>query len=201
VRKPADAAFATPRLAEVYDLLDGERSDLEVYAAIVEELGAESVLDVGCGTGAFCCVLAARGVRVTGVDPAAASLEVARRKPGADRVDWVHGDATELPSMELDMAVMTGNVAQVFVRDADWAATLRGIHDALRPGGRLVFETRDPARKAWLDWTRPATHKRRALPGGGEVTCWTEETTDHGGGVVAFRQVYEFSGDGAVLTS
>jgi SAM-dependent methyltransferase len=195
-----DAAFANPRLAGVYDLLDGERSDLEVYAAIVEELGAESVLDIGCGTGAFSCLLAARGVHVTGVDPARASLAVAQRKPGADQVHWLHGDATELPPMQGDMAVMTGNVAQVFVRDAEWAATLRGVHGALRPGGRLVFETRDPAREAWLNWTKPATLRRRTLPGGSEVTYWIEGTVDNGG-VVTFRQVYEFSADGAVLTS
>jgi hypothetical protein len=35
-----DPIFADPRLAEIYDVFDGERSDLEVYAAIVEELGA-----------------------------------------------------------------------------------------------------------------------------------------------------------------
>ena len=207
-RSRPDAAFADPRLAKVYDLLDGERSDLDVYAAIVEELGAESVLDIGCGTGTFSCMLAARGVCVTGVDPARASLEVARRKPGADRVAWLHGDPAELPHMDLDAAVMTGNVAQVFVSDADWAAALRGIHNALRPGGRLAFETRDPARKAWLDWTKPATLRRRELPGGGEVTYWIEGTVAHGelaghadGRVVTFRQVYEFSSDGAVLTS
>jgi 2-polyprenyl-3-methyl-5-hydroxy-6-metoxy-1,4-benzoquinol methylase len=34
--------------------------------------GARSVLDVGCGTGSFACMLAQRGIEVVGVDPAAA---------------------------------------------------------------------------------------------------------------------------------
>ena len=49
-----------------------------MYAAIVDELGARSVLDVGCGTGTFALLLAARGIEVVGVDPAVASLDVAR---------------------------------------------------------------------------------------------------------------------------
>jgi hypothetical protein len=43
---------------------------------------------------------------------------------------------------------MTGNVAQVFVTEREWASTLRATYAALRPGGRLLFETRDPAAKA-----------------------------------------------------
>jgi ubiquinone/menaquinone biosynthesis C-methylase UbiE len=68
-----------------------------VYAALIEEFGARTVLDVGCGTATFACLLVARGIEVVGVDPATASLEVARAKPGADRVRWIHGDATMLP--------------------------------------------------------------------------------------------------------
>lgn len=47
----ADALFEEPRLARVYGPLDPDRDDLTVYAAIVAELGARSVLDIGCGTG------------------------------------------------------------------------------------------------------------------------------------------------------
>jgi 2-polyprenyl-3-methyl-5-hydroxy-6-metoxy-1,4-benzoquinol methylase len=65
--------------------LDSDRSDLAAYAALGDEFSARSVLDIGCGTGTFACILAGRGVRVIGVDPARASLDVARAKPGADR--------------------------------------------------------------------------------------------------------------------
>ena len=37
---------------------------------------------------------------------------------------------------------MTGNVAQVFLTDEDWAQALQAIGAALRPRGYLVFETR-----------------------------------------------------------
>src|SRR5262249_17814656 len=158
--------------------LDPDRGDLAVYAAIAEEFGARSVLDIGCGTGTFACLLAARGLSVTGLDPAAASLEVARAKPGAELVHWRHGFATtDLPeSLQVDLATMTANVAQVFLSDEEWAATLLAIRRALRPGGRLVFETRDPAVKAWLGWTKEQSYQRVEISGTGPVQSWVEVT-------------------------
>ena len=76
-----DAHYTEPRLAALYDPLDKDRSDLEVYAAMAAEFGARSVLDIGCGTGTLACLLASRGLSVTGLDPALASLDIARGKP------------------------------------------------------------------------------------------------------------------------
>lgn len=164
--------FDDTRVASLYDPLDPDRSDLELYDAIAREKDARSVLDVGCGTGTFALLLAARGVDVVGVDPAAAMLDVARAKPGADAVRWVHGDATTLPPLAVDLAAMTGNVAQVFLTDESWAATLRGIHEALRPGGWIVFETRVPERRAWEGWTRERSVWE--VPGVGVVESWMD---------------------------
>jgi SAM-dependent methyltransferase len=195
-----DAIFAEPRLAELYDPLDPDRSDLDAYLAMAGEFGARSVLDVGCGTGTLACLLAGRGLKVTAIDPAAASLDVGRRKPGADRVRWLHTAAADLPALQADLAVMTGNVAQVFVTDGEWAAALRAVRQALRPAGRLVFESRDPARKAWLEWTREQTYRRVVIPGAGPVQTWTE-LTGAGQDLVSFQTTFVFERDGAVLTS
>jgi SAM-dependent methyltransferase len=196
----ADALFEEPRLAGVYDPLDPDRDDLVVYAAIVAEFGARSVLDIGCGTGTFACLLAGRGVDVIGVDPAGASLDVARAKPGAGRVRWLRCDAAGLPPLQVDLATMTGNVAQVFVTDAEWDAALRSARAALRPGGRLVFETRDPAVQAWRQWNRAGSLSRAVVPGVGAVESWSE-VTDICGDLVSFRSIFTFEADSATLTS
>jgi SAM-dependent methyltransferase len=195
-----DAIFEHPRLVAVYDALDPDRSDLDVYAAIVHEFGARSVLDVGCGTGTFALLLASRGVQVTGVDPAGGSLAYARRRAGADRVTWIHGDATALPGMGVDLATMTGNVAQAITDPLDWDATLRGVHRALRRGGRLVVESRDPARRQWRTWNRADTYRVAEIAGVGRVECW-EELSDVSLPLVSFRTTWIFGSDGAVLTS
>jgi len=195
-----DSIFADPRLAAVYDPLDPDRSDLEPYADMIDEFGAHHVLDVGCGTGTFAIMLAGRGARVVGVDPALASLEVARNKAGAEAVTWIHGDATGLPPLACDIAFMTANVAQVFLTDVDWLATLRGIHAAVRPGGRLVFETRDPAREAWREWHRDATYQRVEIPGSGVVEDWTD-VTEVALPFVTFDSFVRFERDGEEIRS
>lgn len=195
-----DAIFAHPRLAALYDTFDSDRRDLDVYESLIEELGARTVLDVGCGTGSLACRLALEGLAVTGVDPALASLEVARGKPGAEKVRWLEGDATSLPPMSCDLAIMTGNVAQVFVDDADWDATLGGIWRALRAGGWLVFEARDPAKRAWEKWTPERTRRRLDVPGEGTIEQWYEVLSEEGE-LVTFRSTFHFLRDDTILES
>jgi SAM-dependent methyltransferase len=192
--------FRHPRLAAIYDALDPVRDDLDVYVALAEELSARRVLDVGCGTGTLALMLAGRGCDVVAVDPAAASVAVARGKPGAERVRWVDGDARTPSCTDRDLALITGNAAQAIADQQEWTDTLRGIHACLRPGGHLVLETRDPAARGWEEWTRDATHRTVDLPGVGAVTSWVE-LTEVDLPLVSFRWTWIFDSDGATLTS
>jgi SAM-dependent methyltransferase len=137
---------------------------------------------------------------VVAVDPAAASLDVARAKDGSAAVTWIHGDATAAAAATADLAVMTGNVAQVFLTDEDWAQTLRAIGTALRPHGYLVFETRRPERRAWEEWTADIAPVTLDVPGAGPVEHRSEDTTVDLP-FVSFRDRYTFRADGAVIVS
>ncbi|GGO14026.1 class I SAM-dependent methyltransferase [Microbispora bryophytorum] len=195
-----DPIFDHPRLAAVYDAFDGDRADLDAYLAIADELGADRVLDVGCGTGCLAILLADSGRTVMGVDPAEASLQIAGSKDRTGRITWIHGDATGVPAFGADLAVMTGNVAQVFLTDDDWTRTLRGIRGALRPQGHLVFETRRPERRAWQEWASDTGPVVLDLPEAGLVEQ-RREVTDVSLPLVSFRYTYTFLADGAVVTS
>jgi len=176
VPQESDPIFSDARLAALYDLFEGARDDLDAYVAMVDELGANSVLDIGCGTGEFAVRLAAKGLHVTGLDPAVASIDIARLKPHADRVDWVEGDVGALPDIEVDLVTMTANVAQVFIEDDDWHAVLGAAATVLAPGGHLVFETRDPDQCAWKGWNPEASFQRAADSAGNVVETWNEVT-------------------------
>ncbi len=194
-----DQIFTDPRLAAIYDDIDGDRADLDHYEAIVGKLGARSVLDIGCGTGALACRLARRGITMIGLDPAHASLAVARTKPGADRITWLVGDATMLPSVVVDAVTMTGNVAQVFVHDDEWSALLVGVCRVLREGGHLVFEARDPAFRGWEEWTRDRSISLSNTVAGG-VEHWVELTNVELP-LVSFRHNFRFLDSGDIVSS
>ncbi|NJP49787.1 class I SAM-dependent methyltransferase [Streptomyces sp. SBST2-5] len=195
-----DECFGHPRLAAIYDPLDPDRGDLDAYVQMTEEFKARQVLDIGCGTGVFALLLAERGIEVVGVDPAQASIDVARAKPGGERVRWICGDATTLPPMRVDLATMTANAAQQILDPQAWRETLRGAYEALQPGGRLVFETRDPARRAWEEWNREASYRVTEIPDVGPVESWVQ-VIKVSEPLVTFRWTYVFAADGEVMTS
>ena len=169
-----DGHYVDPRLVALYDHDNPRGADTDFYLRLAATLDARRILDLGCGTGLLTQELAAvEGRVVTGVDPAPAMLAVARRQAGAERVDWIEGDASALGTPEADLAVMTGNVAQVFLDDAEWSATLHAIYVALRPGGYLAFESRNPDAHAWEQWTHDATYERIDSPFG-PMERWLE---------------------------
>jgi len=195
-----DQLFENPKLVAVYDHFDGERGDLDHYLSIVNEFEASTVIDIGSGTGCFAHLLENAGVKVIAVEPAKASLECAQAKSENSEIRWIHGIAEDLPDALGDLAIMTGNVAQVFISEIDWSRTLSSIFRALKPGGHFVFEVRDPSKKAWEQWNKENTHTVENIDNLGEVESWCE-VLDISGQLVSFRWTYDFNSSGETLTS
>lgn len=171
-----DLHYTDPRLAAHYDVENAGRDDIEFYLALAAELEAESVVDLGCGTGVLAVDLAARGHHVTGVDPASAMLDVARSRPGGQHVTWVEGDAAALGTAAADLAVMTGHVAQVFRNDDEWLQALAAVHRALNPGGHIAFESRNPDAEGWTSWTRARSFQTFVTGNGESFDSWVQVT-------------------------
>lgn len=187
----SDAAFEHPRLAALYDLICASRADTDFYLALASRVGAATVFDIGCGTGLIACELARLGHRVAGCDPAGAMLEIARRRPHGHEVRWLPGDASALPAEGADLAIMTGHVAQVFLDDTSWLSTLTAVNGALGGGGRVAFEFRNPAARAWTRWNPTESHTTLAHPTDGPVEAWVE-TLGVTGELVTFKWHYQF---------
>lgn len=68
-------AYEDPRLVELYDIDNPDGPDHDFYRSLADEIGASTILDVGCGTGMLTVSLAAPGRDVVGVDPSAAATE------------------------------------------------------------------------------------------------------------------------------
>ena len=198
-----DRHYTDPRLVALYDRDNPRGGDTDFYIRLAADLDARTIIDLGCGTGLLTCEMAVNGKHrlVIGVDPSPAMLAYARTRPGADRVQWIEGDSNAIGTPNADLALMTGNVAQIFLADADWDATLRAIHAALRPGGTLAFESRNPDARAWEGWNREATYERiDSLHG--PMECWLE-LVSVGDGRVCFEghNVFAATGEDVVVSS
>ena len=189
-----DRLYIDPELVQFYDLENEGGDDVDFIMQFVGD--AHSVLDLGCGTGALTAMLA-NGRAVTGADPAPAMLDVARKRPGGDRVEWVEGDARSLRlGKSFDLVLLTGHAFQVFLTAEDQRAALDTIAAHLAPSGRFIFDTRNPAAKAWLDWGPGDSQRIIEHPTFGAVEAWNDAIQDAVSGIVTYDTFYRIPGDG-----
>jgi len=110
---------------------------------ILERLLVEprTVLDAGCGTGALTIGLARFAARVDAIDPSAAMLREARKRPGADseRIRWIQGAAETAPFAPPYGLVTAG----VSIHWMDPEVVMPRFGAALVPGGHLAIVDMD----------------------------------------------------------
>ncbi|MDP2030154.1 MAG: class I SAM-dependent methyltransferase [Thiobacillus sp.] len=102
-----------------YDIPRGRwigETEYALAARLLAPQAGDSLLDVGCGTGWFTRRAAADDLHVTGLDPAAAWLDYARAhsKPA---LNWVEGDARELPFADASFDHVLSIAALCFIDD------------------------------------------------------------------------------------
>jgi SAM-dependent methyltransferase len=153
-----DEVFDEDYLYFYEPLLTDEASDTQ--AALIWrllELEPEmEVLDLACGHGRIANRLAAKGVRVTGLDATPLFLERARADAAARgvEVEYVEGDMRELPWEGRFDRVLCWFTSFGYFDDDDNRRVLREAHRVLRPGGRLLIENNNPSEllRRWLPY-------------------------------------------------
>jgi len=153
-RKHVAVTFTDDDVAELYDLTNPWAAEQWPSDRFYNELimAAESVLDVGCGTGQMLHQARVRGHvgRLAGIDPDVASLRRARRHTD---IEWLEGKAADIAwRHEFALATMVSHAFQCLLTDDEIRSSLSAIHASLHEGGRFAFETRHPQARAWEQW-------------------------------------------------
>lgn len=183
-----DYLYHDPALAQFYDPAHRLRLDFDYCRRLAEDV--QSVLDLGCGTGELAARLADRRT-VVGVDPAAAMLDIARRRPGGRSVTWEEADARNVRlGRQFDLVLLTGHAYQVFLTDEDQQAVLSTIARHLAPGGRFIFDTRNPDAQNWRNWTEKGAIRKFKHPSLGAVETWSDAVRDAAAGIVTYGTYY-----------
>ena len=122
------------------------------------DIAGRRVLDIGCGEGRFCRVLAGLGANVTGIDLTAALVKRARELAGGGEA-YLLGNAEDLA--ELDDASFDLAVSYIVLVDLlDYRRSIRAAFRVLRPGGRFVVCNVHPMRTAQPDgWIKQGDRK------------------------------------------
>jgi 2-polyprenyl-6-hydroxyphenyl methylase/3-demethylubiquinone-9 3-methyltransferase len=126
----------------------------------------KAVLDLGCAGGFMAEALAARGARVTGIDPACDAIDAARRHAAANglpiRYDVGLGEALPYTDASFDAVVCVDVLEHV----TDLHKVMSEITRTLRPGGLFLFDTINRNPLARLATITVAEDLLRLLPRG-----------------------------------
>ena len=157
----------------VEQIADAGRVAVE-KAALKED---EEVLDVACGTGNATIPAAKTGAELTGLDLTPELLEAGRAAAGEAgvEIEWIEGDAEQLPFEEGNFDVVLSVFGCMFAPDHRAAA--EEIARVLRPGGRISICSWTPEGSVGKFFAMTASHMPPPPEGFQPPTLWGSE--DH----------------------
>jgi SAM-dependent methyltransferase len=124
-----------------------DASHLALESGFLASLAGEGgrALELAIGTGRAALPLAARGVRVSGIDLSPAMVSRLRAKPGGPDLEVVIGDYTSARvAGEFDLVYLVFNTIGNVASQDGQVATFENAAAHLRPGGCFVIETSVP---------------------------------------------------------
>ncbi len=138
--------------AQYYDLLYKDKdylSETRYLHQLVQSClpGADSILELGCGTGAYTVMLAEMGYAVHGVDLSSEMLVHAENRMGAvrpelaSRLQFSRGDIRKIRiEKTFDAVISTFHVMSYLTANEDLRAVFVTAKAHLKPGGIFVFD-------------------------------------------------------------
>ncbi len=163
-------AFHYDTAAKDYDAFNEQRSKNcnQVIESILKQQGAQSVLDLSCGTGSQVFWLASHGYDVVGMDISAEMLKIAKAKTEQENRDFDFriGDMSHSKVGEFDAVLTIFNAIGHLTKD-DFEKAVQNIHSNLKDGGIYIFDIfnlnylldKNNITKLTIDWQEDRQNK------------------------------------------
>jgi SAM-dependent methyltransferase len=137
-----DPGLYGARIADLYDeLFPALPADDPGVAFLASRAGAGRVLELGIGTGRYAIPLAARGVRIEGVDASPEMVARLRAKPGGEGIPVAMGDFARPPvDGPFSLAFVVFNTFFGLLTQEDQCRCFEAVATRLAPGGAFVLE-------------------------------------------------------------
>ena len=133
----------------------------------------KTAMDLACGTGVLCEILAEHGIASAGMDFSSGMIDIARsRNP---RIPYEVADMTTFrPEAQYDLVTCTGDAVNHIAQLSDVEKIFRNVYAYLAPGGYFIFDLLnenevsdsepfemdfDETTRVWFQMTRPADNK------------------------------------------
>ena len=138
-----------------------------------KNLQPKTAMDLACGTGILCRILADNGIEASGMDFSSGMIAIARENSPGLSFD-VADMTTYCPQKQFDLVTCTGDAVNHIPLLADVEKIFGNVYAYLSPGGYFVFDllnehevsTSEPfemdfteTTKVWFQMTRPAEKK------------------------------------------
>ena len=133
----------------------------------------ETAMDLACGTGVLCEILADNGIASAGMDFSSGMIDIARSRDS--RIPYEVADMTTFrPDKQYDLVTCTGDAVNHIAQLSDVEKIFQNVYAYLAPGGYFVFDLLnenevsdsepfemdfDETTRVWFRMTRPADNK------------------------------------------
>ena len=133
----------------------------------------ETAMDLACGTGVLCEILADNGIASAGMDFSSGMIDIARSRDS--RIPYEVADMTTFrPDKQYDLITCTGDAVNHIAQLSDVEKIFQNVYAYLAPGGYFVFDLLnenevsdsepfemdfDETTRVWFRMTRPADNK------------------------------------------
>jgi len=123
-----------------------ERTLKKTLLKTIGSVQGKTILDVGCGAGKYCIILAKKNAQVIGVDISANQIHIAKYKNNHRNARYYSGDARTLDfvkSRSIDIGLMTFVIPDVSTSNK-LAQIIHEVHRVMKSNGRLLLAVLHP---------------------------------------------------------